>query len=736
MKRPMVVVNLLSFIFIFMLAQNLYIAFFIFAGASILFFMSKMNYIIIFALLITLLSYQTIDKKVDYYDSEPENLEVKGYLVCSQDVNEMILEVVEINSKKTVKYKILVKNDIEVPIKQYVFKKYLYSVNYKKNSYFKRNPNTFDYKKYLNSNGIVDVIKMSEMHLKEVGYKNQLNLKYVNSRNREYIKKRILSCFKNKEESAYFVIAILFGDKEGLSDETLDIFRKNGTAHVLAISGLHIGLLFGLLNKLLFFIKPKLRSWISLSILFGYIMLIGAPISALRAGAMLLFALLSIKYERKYDMLNVLSLISWIVIIINPLIIFNISYQLSFIAVLIIATFYQTVKTKLNTKKSLFWAVLLLPLAIQIGMLPIQTYYFNHISILSFLINIPTIILMTSVLYLSVLLLVSIFILPQAVGVVSILIHFILEIVQVMNISYHSFEILNFEITSPHISFVIITYISLISLTYRNRKKIITVFFTVLICYHFFLGIFTVDVYFFDIGQGDSILINQRFGQTILIDGGPPDENLYLKELLYKNGIGNIDDVIISHAHSDHLGGILDIANDIRFKNVYFKSPNQDDKLFRRLIRTASFGSTTALDRGDTLMLGDISFEIYGVSTGDNLNNNSLVAVANIFDTKLLLTGDIEESAELILIKNKELYDIDIMKVPHHGSQTSSTLEFLELTKPEVAVACLDRNYYGHPSLEVVNRYLENESKFYRTDNGCVKVTILPFNIYFIKQYK
>lgn len=726
MRRAVVISNILSFTSVFILHQEYVVLFALIYIPMFILLIKKKEYFILLSVLFVVTSFLIANKELNNYEELPNRLEIEGYLYHGVKSDEFVL--------KNGKYKILIKNDNMSVFSESFFSVDKYKLTYNKNDFFFRNPNTFNYKNYLHSNGFSDVVKLSEANLTKIKSKPTYNIKYFNYRNKKYLKDRINN-LTNDDETSAFITAILFGDTDDISEETLKVFRKNGTAHVLAISGLHIGLMYAMIYASLFFVNSHKRNTISIIILFLYILFIGVKISALRAGVMLLFTLLASGYERKYDMLNTLSLISVVLIFFSPMIVFNISYQLSFVAVLVISTVYKELKSRIDMKKSLFWKLLLLPVAIQLGMVPIQVYYFNNISILSFLINIPTIMIMTIVLYLSVLLIISIMLLPLIAPFISDLIHLLVTLTKTINISYDTFDILSVEIPSPPISLVLFIYISFIFIIFKSRVKMISYSLAALFVCHLIVSMFSVDVYFYDIGQGDSALIHQSFGDKILIDGGPHSDDDYLKEILYKNGISGLDGIFISHAHSDHIGGVIDISDDIRIGSIFYKKPNQSDELFVKLIKKVNSNKFFALEKGNKLNIGNVTFETHGVSLGSNINNSSLVTTVKIYSTKLLFTGDIEEEAENKLLKEDTLYDVDILKIPHHGSKTSSTADFIKKIKPEIAIASLGKNYYGHPNNEVIKRYLDSDSEFYRTDKGCVKVTILPFNIYFVKQY-
>ena len=211
-------------------------------------------------------------------------------------------------------------------------------------------------------------------------------------------------------------------------------------------------------------------------------------------------------------------------------------------------------------------------------------------------------------------------------------------------------------------------------------------------------------VVFLDVGQGDSCLIMSR-GKSVLIDGGTTQEGSYvLPDVLDHYKIKSVDIAIITHFDEDHAGGVLYLQDEGRVKNLIRSG---DDML-----------------NGDYLSAGNACLKAIWPDKAVDGNPGSVVTVAEVDGVRILLTGDIDIDCENQMIDR--ITDIDILKVAHHGSKYSSSLEFLEKAKPEIAVisVALD-NDYGHPAPEVLDRLGEVEAKIYQTSkNGSIIVTI------------
>lgn len=242
-----------------------------------------------------------------------------------------------------------------------------------------------------------------------------------------------------------------------------------------------------------------------------------------------------------------------------------------------------------------------------------------------------------------------------------------------------------------------------------------------------------LEVDFLDIGQGDAILIKTPHGQNVLIDGGP--DNKIIKRLGENLSWWDktIDLMIVSHPHDDHINGQIDAIKRYKVKRILYtgvvhNSPSYIEWL--ELVRDKKI-PITIIDRPQIIKLSndcwlDILYpgeSVLGKEV-ENLNNSSMVIKLVYGKTKFLFTGDAEAEAEQEMLKGSVDLSANVLKAGHHGSDTSSSQEFLEAVNPETAVIQVGKgNDFGHPSRRVVKRLERLDVKILRNDlEGTIKI--------------
>lgn len=233
-----------------------------------------------------------------------------------------------------------------------------------------------------------------------------------------------------------------------------------------------------------------------------------------------------------------------------------------------------------------------------------------------------------------------------------------------------------------------------------------------------------VQVHYIDVGQGDSELILSN-GHAVLIDTGEKEEGEKVFSYLKQEGVKTLDCLILTHPHSDHMGAASYIVDNVDIKKVIIPKLPDDKvpttKVYENFLKSVKKKNLklTAAEPGLKIDIGEAELEIISPVSDDykNLNDFSAAAILRHGGNKFIFTGDNEKNAEKDILEAGYLERIDVLKVGHHGSKSSSCKEFLEAVKPEYAViSCGEGNKYGHPDEEAVKRIKKYTDKIYRTD--------------------
>jgi beta-lactamase superfamily II metal-dependent hydrolase len=227
------------------------------------------------------------------------------------------------------------------------------------------------------------------------------------------------------------------------------------------------------------------------------------------------------------------------------------------------------------------------------------------------------------------------------------------------------------------------------------------------------------DIWFFDIGQGDSIFIDGK--EQILIDGGPSSQVLTKLSSVLPFWDRSLDAVIATHPHADHVTGIVHVLNRYSVDYIFDSGQDYGTQIFEEFLRLdpKPIGRGSELF-GDLILWPQVQL---GRQRADDPNDDSVVFLFEDQGVRVLLTGDIgiDEEAQIL----DSIPDVDVLKVPHQGSRTSSSKEFLERANAEVGIITVGENDYGHPHTDVVNRLKRYSNQIYRTDmHGDLRVRI------------
>lgn len=583
-----------------------------------------------------------------------------------------------------------------------------------------RNPGGFDERTYLMIRGVAGKIRAESLEIE-------------GQRSRELLVNRIQGYYGKMFEQimpweeAQIMKAMLLGDKLLLSKETKDLYRDIGIAHVLAISGLHISVIAGfawwLLNAL--GLNTKLQALLVLGFLWFYGAFTGFSVSITRAIIMMSVLIVASLIEETPDTITSLSFAALILLIDNSLYLWDIGFQLSFVAtasIILLSPFFQRIFIIPQKLRSYMAPTL----AATTGIAPLVAYHYYVISPISLITNLLLVPLIIGVVIIGFM---GMIIFPISTILTRLLISFayyLLRLVEVLGKLALKIPFSTLIVGKPQLIELII-YIGIIGLILyylyldlEKRKKYR--FYIVSANIVLLLGLFVnqvipgdLEVTFLDVGQGDSIVIRSPDHRTFVIDGGDKGNGQKIERFLKYKGIRKIDALILSHAHQDHMLGLGELATLYHIDRLFVSQLPLEDTHFKNFydIMEKENIPIITLKEGDTIKDKNIVMEcIFPFKDITHLegNDSSLILVLRHGMVSYYFTGDIEEEYEKKIAGHIDKNLVNILKVAHHGSKSSSSQEFIEAVDPDLAViSCGRNNIYNNPAKEVVERYQANK---------------------------
>lgn len=653
--------------------------------------------VIIYALIVTLLpKYESVYKgseedflcSIDNYKIEEDKMKLD--LVCKEklvgsyyfknDEYKFFKEKVNIGSSVIVKGKLVLPKNNTVP--------YL-----------------FNYKKYLYNKRVYYTLKID-------------NIKILKENCNPFIKlkNRVIKHVNSYKDSTY-LYAFILGKTELISDEVLTSYRENGISHLFALSGLHVSIF----SSILLFILKKLRFKEILNYVLIFIFLLlfsfitGFSPSILRAT--LLFFLLGINkvFYLNIRTLDILYLVFIILVIINPFIIYNLSFILSFTA-----AFFLIFSSDLLKGKNYFISLFKVSLLSYFASLPLSIYYFEYTNLLGTILNLVFVPLVSFVVFPLTLLT---FIISKFYSILNIT----TNLLEGLSLLFNKFKII---IYFPRINLIFVfIYLSILMLYIKFKKKICLYLIIVLLIFFKIRPYMDNNtyIYYIDVGQGDSILVvTPHLNKTILIDtGGIVSFNENYKSNIVKNktipffrriGINKVDYLFLTHGDYDHAGEANELLSNFCVKKVFINKGNINNiekKINNKEVLTLK-----------NFVIDNIKVNSLNNNVFNNENDDSTILLFNIYDYKFLFMGDASIKTEEYLLNNYILPNVDILKVGHHGSYTSTSTDFINVIKPKYSVISVgENNMYKHPNKSVLD-ILDN-TKLFRTDvDGTIEVKI------------
>ena len=670
------------------------------------------------------------------------------------------------------------------------------------------NPGGFDYERYLAFKGVWATAYSSLESVTILSERPRIGFGYRIDRVRDRILELIDTTPAGEHRGV--LAALILGERGHLSPDTTASFQRTGIGHLLAISGLHIGIVaatvFFLLSRILsripwFLWNAGTRKWAALGTFFpvlAYALLAGMSPSTQRALAMVGVFLLTFLLGRDQDLLNTLAVAAMTLLVVYPPVLFSAAFQLSFAAVFAIIYGMSRcpltplpvsvpMTTRAIRKLTLFvlvsvWAIL--------GTLPLTMFYFNQVSLIGTLSNclfVPIIGfgVVPSGLLAAFLLPVSSTAAAAILNLAAAVLAQTLKLVDLMS----QLPFAAFRTVTPSLFEIACYYVlagTLVILISRRRQSeapaagnpgwrldfdgtagtmpsgggfkqiqpIWVALALVLSAIVADIGYWTYQrlgrqdlrATFLDVGQGSATLFELPGGYCMLVDGGGyPDNAVFdvgariIAPFLWHKKIKTVETLILTHPNSDHLNGLIYIAEHFNVQNIWSNGEPGKTAGYRQLMKTIRDANIThpvfrQLDR--QVEIGGVNIEILNPPPGflerrptdpwRDLNNNSLVARFTSGAISLLLCGDITAKAENELVTREgDRLKSTVLFVPHHGSDSSSTPGFIDAVQPRIGIVSAGwQNRYHFPHPAVLKRYHQAKTRLLRTDqDGAISLT-------------
>jgi len=622
-------------------------------------------------------------------------------------------------------------------------------------------PGSFDYPRYLAQKDIwVTGFISSPLFIEKVIRKQRPSafhqLRYLPERIRTDIARSIESNLSGETSALYK--ALLLGDRGSISNETLEHFKKSGVLHILAVSGIHIAIAGSLFYLLLYFLLcrserlllrysvHKFASLLTLPFLLGYSLLAGANTPVVRALLMSSIVIAALCTNRIKSRDALISTAILLILLFDPVQLFTVSFQLSFAAVCgilstgpLLKELSETLNDKFSnsstTAKCLKWAFsgVIVSIVATLATAPISIVSFNRISIIGIIANlvIEPLLCLWALSFGMVGIIFTLLDFPPAdvfysMGAPGI--QFALVAVQY----FSSLQFSSIMLPVPPFWSIIIFYLLLtlalhiVKLQFSSRLIFLGILLFSILLFRYLpnpdntIKEGEARVSFINVGQGTSTLLEGGNGERILIDGGATSYKgasigeRVIAPFLWSKGITTIDSILITHADADHFNGLGFITEHFSPDLIWSKQANVHKINYRKLLANATQkGSKVRYPVAGEVLGQNLKIQcLYAFSdldpAGENSrtkksSNNGLVLQACLEDTCVLFPGDIEEAAELLLLKENVSIRSSVMLAAHHGSITSNSKDFLEGVSPVTLIVSAGKNrpqHFPHPTLD------------------------------------
>lgn len=650
-----------------------------------------------------------------------------------------------------------------------------------------QNQGNFDYIKYLRRQGINVVTAFSGMD--KISLVNR-PLDFDFKKTILALRKRLIANIEAnfQTDESHLIKAIILGERLGPDSELRKNFNNSGLAHLLAVSGLHVGfvavLFYFLFNKFLLFLRfttilrplvqwrfipSKIASLFCILPVVLYTYLTGANIPTIRAAIMACTYLIARFLGRDKNHYHILSLAAWAILLWNPYAIFHIGFQLSFLAVAILiwANGFRSNLVKgdgFKQKKVSFfqrfqrWSVIReqgisyiwFAIAASYGTMPLVAYHFSRVNPWSPLANMITVPVGSLLVMWGVISLITSLVIPRISYVLFFPLALLAKTTHTLASLFASIPLASISIPTPPLLSIVALFPLIGSLLYcrKSRRWLpVGLIFTILFLSPLILKYIStkmsnnLSVTFLDVGQGDASYIRFPNGQDMMIDSGGSREGrvdigqAVLLPFLKYNWVSRLNLIANSHPHPDHTRGFFTLIDQMHVDRMWLSPIALENPLGLDIHSLASTKKVTKeiVTSGKRYVIANVLLEVLhppadyaavGRERENQENNSSLVIKLSYGRVSFLFTGDIEKEGENALLPLGEKLASTVLKIPHHGSISSSTMPFIKQVSPKIGVIQAGSgNPFSHPNRRILQRYADLGVIIYRTDrDGAVSM--------------
>lgn len=547
------------------------------------------------------------------------------------------------------------------------------------------------------------------------------------------------------EDTAPFMKALLAGYKGDYykNDKLYSAMNTVGLSHVVAVSGMHVAFLVGVLQSIMG--RNRRSSVLCIGLVWLFVCMVGSPLSAVRAGIMISMLMLAPMVNRVNDKLTTLPFALALSLAANPFSAGSVALQLSFGSVAGMMLFSQPINEYIN--KKLLPLPLLIPLwdyvsatlasslAVTVFTVPLLGFHFGTVMLLSPVSNILCLWAISALFTGGFVLCAVGLVLPTVAvflaNILSYLVRYIACVVEFMaKLPYAAAYTENPWITV----WLVLTYLVFAAYFVLRRRKKLSALLPCVLCAAIFVGITvgtavsvradkgTVSV--MNVGNGQCIAVTNR-ENVVVIDCGShritENAGSMLSSYLHAGGRSSVDYLFLTHLHKDHACGVVRLLNLMDVKTLILPDNAQDtnsDGMLESILETAEENGTRVvyITQDTAIVAGGISVSVYESSDIGKRNESGIMMTVSIGDYDMLVTGDVEKSVERSLVQLHDLSGTELLIAGHHGSKYSTSEELLSAASPQLAVISTGYNSYDHPTDEVLERLENSGADIMRTD--------------------